>query len=131
MMKNVSLFITIVAMVISCNKSPVEKPENLIPRDKMVDVIYDLSVLDALKSQRPIYLEQNNINPRTFVFEKYKIDSLQFAKSDQYYASDLTEYKKMYDEVSHRLEERKKEADKALEKQGLQPPSDPEAPMVR
>lgn len=130
-MKKLVYLLSIALLFLSCNERVVEKPDNLIDRGKMIDILYDLSILDALKSQRPIYLEQNNINPRTFIFEKYKIDSLQFAKSDQYYASDLADYKKMYDDVSHRLELRKNEADKELEKLGLKPVNNPDTPIVK
>lgn len=106
-MKNLLNFALLI-LIFGCSQNIAEKPENLIKKDKMVDILYDLSILDAIKSQRPIYLEENGINSRTYIYKKYKIDSIQFAKSNQYYSSDFVEYKKIYDEVSKRLEESKK-----------------------
>jgi hypothetical protein len=37
--------------VISCKEDAVDKPSKL--RDKMIDVMYDLSILDAIKYQNP------------------------------------------------------------------------------
>jgi len=58
----------------------------------MIDIIYDLAILEAAKSQTSGAYQY----PKTtqFLKEKYKIDSLTFAQSTQYYASDMKEYKK-------------------------------------
>ena len=49
------------------------------------------------------YSVQKYLTPIEFVKIKYKVDSLTFAQSIQYYASDIKEYKKMYDAVKVRL----------------------------
>jgi hypothetical protein len=46
----------------------------------MIDVMYDLSILDAIKYQNPASLETYKINPSQYIYKKYKIDSAQFAK---------------------------------------------------
>lgn len=102
MKKIVSLF-ALVALVLSCNKDLVEKPNNLIDKKVMGDIYYDMSILEALKYQNPNSLYKNGINPKTYIYKKYKIDSLQFAKSNAYYAADYREYKKMYDDLNDRL----------------------------
>ena len=94
-------------LLASCSKEVVQKPDNLIARDKMVDIICDLSLLEAMRSQKPILLEQNGINQNTYVYKKYGIDSVQFAKSNQYYAADIEGYKKIYKEVAERLDSKK------------------------
>lgn len=101
-MKKLILVVTLV-FVISCN-NVVEKPDNLIDEDQMVDMIYDISLLDAVKNQGVV---QQVTYPTTsqFLKSKYKVDSLTFAKSSQYYAADYKKYKKMYEEVKQRLEE--------------------------
>jgi hypothetical protein len=40
--------------IISCKEDAVDKPSKLIAEDKMIDVMYDLSILDAIKYQNPI-----------------------------------------------------------------------------
>lgn len=91
---------------ISCNNA-IEKPKNLIERDKMVDILYDISLLEAIKSQN-INGGISNKNANDFLYKKHKIDSLQFAESNKYYAADVEEYKKMFGQVKSRLEEQTK-----------------------
>lgn len=99
---------------VSCKKELVKEPENLIEKEKMVDIIYDLSLLDAIKYQQPLSLDSLESNPKKFVFKKYKVDSLQFAQSNMYYAADFDTYKEMFDEISARLEKEKKSNEKKL-----------------
>ena len=104
-MKKVGVLLICCALFGSCQKAPIEKPNNLIDQDKMVDIMFDISVLEAMKSQTNLVLESNKINPNTYIYRKYNIDSLQFANSDKYYASDLKKYKEIFDEVNKRIEE--------------------------
>jgi hypothetical protein len=105
MKKLVTLFL-LFAILISCQKPAVSKPDNLIDEEVMVDIMYDVSVLEAMKSQKAFVLEANKINPNTYIYKKYKIDSLQFANSDKFYASDIKKYKEIFDKVNKRMEEK-------------------------
>ena len=106
MKKIIALFI-LYSMVVGCQESAVSKPDNLIDEDVLVSILYDLSLLEAMKSQNPAVLETNNINPNTYIYSKYKIDSLQFAKSNKYYASDIKKYKEIVENVNKKIEEQK------------------------
>ena len=105
MKKLVTLFL-LFAILISCQKPAVSKPDNLIDEEVMVDIMYDISILEAMKSQKVVVLESNEINPSTYIYKKYKVDSLQFANSDKFYASDIKKYKEIFDKVNKRMEEK-------------------------
>lgn len=107
MMKKIISFLAILAILVSCKKEAVKKPNHLIERGKMVNIMYDLSIVQAIQIQNPSLLITNNITPNKYIFKKYKIDSLQFAQSNIYYASDFKEYKIMFDEISSRLKTNK------------------------
>ncbi len=107
-MKNILSIILLFLLSISCNSNATKKPENLIEREKMVDIIYDLSILEAAKSQKPIVLEQYQIETNNYVYKKYSIDSLQFANSIKYYAADIENYHSLYDSINKRLEKKLK-----------------------
>jgi hypothetical protein len=47
--------------------------------------MYDLTILEAIKIKIQLLFK---INSRAYIFKKYKIDSIQYAKSNIYYASD-------------------------------------------
>lgn len=102
-MKNiVTLLIVSFFTVTGCNSGAIAEPKNLIERDVMVDIIYDLSVLEAMRSVN----SSGTINyPKAndYIKKNYNIDSLTFAQNSKFYASDPKEYKKMYDEVKERL----------------------------
>ena len=50
-MKKIIILVCSVFWVVGCNNSPVEKPKNLIDKDKMTDILYDISLLEAIKTQ--------------------------------------------------------------------------------
>jgi hypothetical protein len=102
-MKKIILFLAFILSLASCKDEAVKEPDNLIEKELMVDVMYDLSLLDAIKYQNPNSLEIHKINPTDYIFKKYKIDSTQFAQNNLYYASNYKEYKKIYDQIDSRL----------------------------
>lgn len=122
-MKKIILILAVLALFISCKEEVVQKPERLIEKDVMLDVMYDLAVLEAIKYQNPVSLDTFKVNPRDFIYKKYKIDSLQFAKSNVYYASDYEDYKLMFEQITKRLDASKKSADSLvnLEKKKKKP----------
>ena len=113
-MRKIITFLTMVALFVGCKEEVVNKPEQLIEKDVMVNIMYDLSILEAIKNQNPASLDTFKINSRDYIFKKYKIDSAQFAKSNVYYASDYNEYKSMFEQISKRLEANTKSVDSLI-----------------
>lgn len=95
-------------LVVACAEKVVEPPENLIPEAKMVDILHDLAVLNATKTSFAYILDKNNVKTMDFLFQKYQIDSTQFAQSDKYYASIPLQYQMIYEQVEARLEKKRK-----------------------
>jgi hypothetical protein len=116
-MKKLVFFLVLLVILSSCNKDLVEKPDNLIEKGMMIDIMYDMALLDALKYQDPNSLYINDVNPKTYIYKKYKIDSLQFVKSNAYYAADYREYKTMYDALGDRLKKEKASVDLVIKKE--------------
>ncbi|MBP4140863.1 DUF4296 domain-containing protein [Flavobacterium sp. P4023] len=110
-MKRIIFFIVSLTLFISCKDDAVKKPKRLIKKEVMVDIMYDISLLDAIKYQNPTSIDSLKINPRDFIFKKYKVDSLQFATSNVYYSTDYEGYKVMFDEVAKRINKEKKSAE--------------------
>jgi hypothetical protein len=97
-----------IGLLFSCNEKVVEKPENLIPEDKMVTILYDISLLNAGKIINESILNEYDIEPMGYLYSKYGIDSIQFVGSDTYYASIPTVYESIYTKVKEKLEEDEK-----------------------
>jgi hypothetical protein len=101
----------------SCSDKTTEKPDNLIDEAKMENILYDLALLQAIKGNDPKLLPKNSIDPKKYVFQKYKIDSLQFVNSNKYYSADIENYKSIYERVLERIKNNKVKAEKALKKE--------------
>ena len=84
-----------------------EKPENLIPKKKMVLILNDLAIVNAAKVTNAEILLNNKIEPTEYIFEKYGIDSTQFVESDRYYASVPEEHEEIYIAVEAKLKAEK------------------------
>jgi hypothetical protein len=110
-MKNFLLIVLVLFLSVSCKKDLVKEPKRLIEKEKMIDIMYDLSILEAIKYQNPLSVDSMDTNQKKFVLQKYKVDSLQFAQSNIYYAADYDTYKDMFDEIAKRLEKNQKVAD--------------------
>jgi DNA integrity scanning protein DisA with diadenylate cyclase activity len=109
-MKKTSYFLISFAMLVSaCVEEVVPKPEKLISKEQMIDILYDVSVLVAAKNTNKAVLLQNGIDPMEYIYEKYGIDSLQYVQSDAYYASKPNEYLDIYTKVESRLADKKQE----------------------
>jgi len=90
--------------LISCSERIVEKPKNLIPQEKMAAILYDISLLNAGRSINESILTEHGLEPMGYIYDKYKIDSLQLVQSDTYYASLPNVYETIYTQVKDRLE---------------------------
>lgn len=113
-MKKVILFLAILTLFFSCKEDVVKKPKRLIEKDVMVDIMYDISILDAIRYQNPSSIDSFKINAKDFIFKKYKVDSLQFVNSNIYYSSDYEGYKIMFDQVVKRIDNQKTVADSLI-----------------
>lgn len=110
------LFLLVFLMVVSCAEKVVEEPDNLIPKEKMVDILHDLAILNTTKTTIGAKLDESGIDIMEFLYKKYQIDSTQFSESDLYYASLPLEYQTIYTEVETRLDKRQKAMEEATEK---------------
>ena len=79
-------------------------PDNLISEEKMIDILYDMSLISVSKGINKRILENNGVKPKKYILKKYGIDSLQFVVSNEYYSKDLERYLKIYEEVLNKLE---------------------------
>ncbi|WP_204251682.1 DUF4296 domain-containing protein [Flavobacterium ginsenosidimutans] len=110
-MKNFIVIILVLFLSISCKKELVKQPAKLIEKEKMVDIMYDLSILEAMRYQKPLSLDSIDSDATKFILKKYKVDSLQFAQNNMYYASDYENYAAMFAQVNKRIAVNQRAAD--------------------
>ena len=104
-------FLSIIVLLFGCQNG-VEKPEKFIDQDEMIEILYDFALLEGVRSDYS--LNQTSLNPEEFIYKKYKIDSLQFAQNNAYYAADVQQYKEMFQKISEKIDKQKTEKDSLL-----------------
>lgn len=103
MKRIISIYISLLLM--SCyNVNKPKKPENLIPKDRMVEIIIDMALFSSVKGLNKYELQQYGVMPVDYIYKKHHIDSLQFALSNEYYAYDIDEYESIYERVHDSLQ---------------------------
>jgi hypothetical protein len=107
-MKKAVLFLCMIGLL-ACSNNPVPKPDRLLDDEVMTNILFDLAILQAADGSMPFKLTENNIKVNTYIYKKYAIDSLTFYQNQRYYAADIHQYKKMYQEVLDRLDRVKKQ----------------------
>lgn len=91
-------------MLLGCqNVERLDKPDDLIGQDKMVSIFYDAYLANAAKSINNKKLRQMGIRLDSIIYKKHNIDSVQFARSNEYYSLDLDNYAAIFSEVEKRL----------------------------
>jgi len=107
-MRVLSIIFVLGLLFSSCTKrEKPAKPSDLIAKDKMEHILYDLYILNAAKGVNSKILESKGIKPESYLLTKHNIDSTQFANSNAYYAFDADEYKVLVESVRARLEKDK------------------------
>jgi len=98
------LTILIVILLLGCQdvKRP-ELPDDLIPKDKIVDIYTDSYLMNSARSINLKVITDNGVYLDSTIYKKYNIDSLQFAKSNAYYTANLNEYIALFEDVQNRL----------------------------
>ena len=116
--KSVTILMLLASVLFSCGKEiKPEKPENLIPEKEFTEILLDMFVINSAKGVNKKIMEENGLKPEQYIYDKYQIDSLQFAKSNEYYAFDSEKYAGILNKVKQNVESQKKLFEKQLEEE--------------
>ena len=103
MQTNFLALISFAFLVLSCTSNTIlKKPEDLIPKDTMTQLLVDMEIAASIGSIRNKD-GHNKIDYMPLVYEKYGIDSTRFSHSNSYYMSSINQYKVIFDDVNNRL----------------------------
>lgn len=103
--KNRILVVFLLLISFSCQDlDKTERPNDLIPEGKMIDVLTEIALLNAARNYNKQKLESTGIDPEEFIFKRFNIDSLQFERSNDYYSEQYSDYERIYDSVKVRLQ---------------------------
>ena len=80
-----------------------EKPANLISQEIMVDILTDVYISNAARNVNNKLIRNLNIKLDSVIYSKYRVDSLQFALSNNYYSSNLDIYRNLLVKAQEKL----------------------------
>ncbi len=102
-MKILSNLIIVLFLLVSCTSNTIyEKPKDLLSKNKMADILTDMYIAEGARSVNNKNLERL-VDYMPLVYEKHKIDSVQFAESNFYYNTRIDDYEAIYKMVDQRL----------------------------
>lgn len=110
MLRHTLLLFVMLLTIVSCYElNAPKKPENLIAKDKMIQILMDAKLMsNGITGIDKRVLDSSNIEPQNYLYEKHNIDSVQFAQSNTYYSYHLEEYKEIYETLKDTLLKLKK-----------------------
>ena len=116
-MRKLSLLTLVFLSILSCtNVERPEKPDAFIDENKMIDILYDISIIRSLKTYNINEMRTLDIRPESYIYEKYDIDSTQLAENISYYAVDFNEYAELWEKVRERLAAEQEEVEAEIAK---------------
>lgn len=116
-MRNIVISFFVIIYLFSCSNKSAKKPDNLISIETMEEIIYDVYMLNAIKISNKKLLQNEEVSFEKEIFEKYNIDSLRFAKSNDYYAADFETYKALIERIKKRMDLNKKALEQLIEEE--------------
>lgn len=99
----------VIAMLGSCSKGPVEKPQKLLQENQMVKMLVDIHMAEAAFNTRrhrdSIIGKSSSTDFYYSILDKYSVADSVFEQSLVYYASYPRRFERMYRKVMNELSE--------------------------
>jgi hypothetical protein len=108
-MKNIILLLiaTLLLGAASCKQKGYPKPDNFISEKKMVDILYDIHMGEAIATRHRYSLADslkvNSPDIYQAILDKYNLSDSILARNIIYYSSRPKMYEKVYEKVIERL----------------------------
>ena len=107
-MKIIYYILLLVLIVSSCqNLEKTSKPDTLIARDKMIQILTDIAFVKSAKSSYKKVFDKEKIDPKAYILKKHNIDSAVFAENNRWYTSQMDRYEDIFNKVKNNLNEKK------------------------
>ena len=95
------LFLVLFAACSNVEKAP--KPEQLLSKEEMAIILSDLYIIEgAISSNRSSYIE-TGVQPSSYIYDKYDIDSVVFKENLNYYNDRVEDYLFIMDKIQDDL----------------------------
>jgi hypothetical protein len=115
MNRYIALILIVILTTVSCKEEAVPKPSNLLSKEQMTAILYDITLINSIKGVNKKKLEDGYMHLDTYLYTKHNTDSAQFADSNNYYAANPTVYSEIYSTVQAKLTKDRKTVGEELE----------------
>lgn len=112
-------FILLIGTIISCTPKNYEKPDNLVGRSDMIEVLSDLYISQQGIQMYPVQNEDQTLSlakDASDILKKHQIKYSDFEKSYQYYLMQPESFKEMLDDVKSKLYDQLSDEEKKRQK---------------
>ena len=110
--KRLILFLLFMTFTLSCsNVQERKEPDNLLSKDKMIEIYTDMIFLDAAQRSSPDEFKTYELKPSEHIFNKYKIDSTTLNENITYYNLDFEANAEIYEKVKQNITKRSEAID--------------------
>ena len=98
-----ALFLGFMCLISCQDIPPVEKPDNFINQKTMENILYESVLISSARGYNIAQLKLLGIQPEIYIYDKFDIDSLTYAKNLAYYTADVDAYKSLNAKVLERV----------------------------
>jgi Domain of unknown function (DUF4296) len=106
------IFLVIIVLIISCKPKFDKKPENLVSKDKMVNIMADVHRLEGFVNNLSVQSSDTSQfiyrKMEAKIFKKYGVDTTAYLNSYKYYLINTEEFSEMYKSVVKIIKEKNK-----------------------
>ncbi|MGU9938404.1 DUF4296 domain-containing protein [Empedobacter brevis] len=118
-MKYVYVTFVLFSAIFSCTPKNYEKPEDLISKSDMIEIITDLTISQQGLQMFPVQNEDQSLllaKDAVDIMKSYDVTFHTFEESYKYYMMQPESFKKMLDKVKKNLEDKLSEEEKERQK---------------
>ena len=99
-MRNIIFILLILFVPLSCGSSN-KKPDNLIAKEKMENIIFDILILNSINANS--LMSKTETIGDELIFDRHSVDSIQFYESEMYYSKSPRVHSEIYSNVKRRI----------------------------
>ena len=99
-MRNLIFILLILFVPVGCDLSN-KKPDNLIVKEQMENIIFDILILNGINANS--LMSKMEVIGDEFIFDRYSVDSIQFYESEIYYSKRPRDHFEIYSNVKRRI----------------------------
>lgn len=109
-MMRLSFFLMMSVFALSCSKSAIKIPSDIIPKDSMVFILMDIHIAEA--GVKTLNADSVGINTKSyyeFIFKKHNISEEQYTKSMSFYTDNPVVLQEIYTKMTEEMSKKETE----------------------